>query len=38
MTCRSSRPLYEYNADSELTRVIYPEGNSVEYVYDDANP
>ena len=30
--------LYEYNADSELTRVIYPEGNSVEYVYDDANP
>jgi RHS repeat-associated protein len=29
---------YEYNRDSELTRMIFPEGNSVEYVYDSQNP
>jgi YD repeat-containing protein len=29
---------YEYNKDGELTKVIYPEGNTVEYVYDDTNP
>ncbi|MBI3949729.1 MAG: Ig-like domain-containing protein [Acidobacteria bacterium] len=28
---------YEYNKDGELIRMIYPEGNSVEYVYDDRN-
>ncbi|MBI4470495.1 MAG: RHS repeat protein [Acidobacteria bacterium] len=28
---------YEYNRDGELLRVIYPEGNSVEYVYDASN-
>lgn len=29
---------YEYNRDGELVRVTYPEGNSVEYVYDSSNP
>jgi RHS repeat-associated protein len=29
---------YEYNADGKVTRVIYPQGNSVEYVYDSSNP
>lgn len=29
---------YEYNRDGELLRMIYPEGNSVEYVYDSQNP
>lgn len=29
---------YEYNLDGQMTRMIYPEGNSVEYVYDDQNP
>jgi RHS repeat-associated protein len=28
---------YEYNKDGEMARVVYPEGNSVEYVYDDRN-
>jgi len=28
---------YEYNRDGEVTRIIYPEGNSVEYVYDSQN-
>lgn len=28
---------YEYNKDGEMVRMIYPEGNSVEYVYDDQN-
>lgn len=28
----------EYNDDGELLRTTYPEGNSVEYEYDDANP
>ncbi|HXF05615.1 MAG TPA: DUF6531 domain-containing protein, partial [Blastocatellia bacterium] len=28
---------YEYNRDGELLRQIHPEGNSVEYVYDDRN-
>jgi YD repeat-containing protein len=25
---------YEYNADGEMLRMVHPEGNSVEYVYD----
>jgi|GEM_PF-1972828 len=29
---------YEYNADGELTRVVYPEGNSLVQVYDSSNP
>ncbi len=29
--------LYEYNQDGEMVRVINPEGNSIEYVFDDAN-
>jgi len=29
---------YEYNKDGEMVRTIYPEGNSVEYGYDDQNP
>jgi RHS repeat-associated protein len=29
---------YQYNKDGELLRMIYPEGNSVEYVYDAGNP
>jgi RHS repeat-associated protein len=29
---------YEYNRDGEMTRMIYSEGNSVEYVYDSQNP
>jgi RHS repeat-associated protein len=29
---------YEYNDKGELTRQIYPEGNSVEYIYDESNP
>jgi RHS repeat-associated protein len=29
---------YEYNADSELLKEVLPEGNSVEEVYDSANP
>ena len=29
---------YEYNAEGELIRQTYPEGNLVEYVYDEANP
>ncbi|MBI4470144.1 MAG: hypothetical protein HY650_12565, partial [Acidobacteria bacterium] len=28
---------YEYNPDGEMTRMIHPEGNSVEYVYDAGN-
>jgi RHS repeat-associated protein len=28
---------YEYNRDGELLRMIYPEGNSVEYIYDTNN-
>jgi RHS repeat-associated protein len=28
---------YEYNKDGELMRMIWPEGNSVEYGYDDRN-
>ncbi len=28
---------YEYNQDGELMRMIYPEGNSVEYEYDEGN-
>jgi RHS repeat-associated protein len=28
---------YEYNKDGEMTRMILPEGNSVEYGYDDRN-
>lgn len=29
---------YEYNADGQVTRVVYPEGNSVAYTYDQSNP
>src|SRR5439155_27173851 len=29
---------YEYNADGLLVRQTYPEGNSVEYVYNSSNP
>jgi RHS repeat-associated protein len=29
---------YEYSRDGELTRMVRPEGNSVEYVYDAQNP
>jgi RHS repeat-associated protein len=29
---------YEYNKDGEMIRMIFPEGNSIEYVYDDRNP
>lgn len=29
---------YEYNKDGEMTRMILPEGNSVESVYDEGNP
>ncbi len=28
---------YEYNADGQLTRMIDPQGNSVEYTYDVSN-
>jgi RHS repeat-associated protein len=28
---------YEYNKDGELTRMIDPEGNAVEYAYDERN-
>jgi RHS repeat-associated protein len=28
---------YEYNKEGELLRMIYPEGNSVEYIYDASN-
>jgi len=28
----------EHNADCELTRLIFPEGNSIERVFDQANP
>jgi YD repeat-containing protein len=28
---------FEYNRDGETTRVVYPEGNSIEYSYDDQN-
>jgi RHS repeat-associated protein len=27
----------EYNKDGELTKITYPEGNTIEYVYDDKN-
>jgi len=30
---------YEYNIDNQITRISYPEGNSIEYVYEaDTNP
>jgi YD repeat-containing protein len=29
---------YEYNKEGELLRQINPQGNTVEYVYDDRNP
>jgi RHS repeat-associated protein len=29
---------YEYNQDGKLLRAILPQGNSVEYAYDDRNP
>ncbi len=29
---------YEYNKDGEMTRMILPEGNSVESIYDELNP
>jgi YD repeat-containing protein len=29
---------YEYNAEGEMTRMIYPETNSMVYAYDTANP
>jgi RHS repeat-associated protein len=29
---------YEYNKDGEMTRMILPEGNSVESSYDELNP
>jgi RHS repeat-associated protein len=29
---------YEYNQDGEMMRIIRPEGNSVEFAYDDRNP
>jgi RHS repeat-associated protein len=29
---------YEYNKDGEMIRMIFPEGNSSEYVYDGRNP
>ena len=29
---------HEYNQDGELTRIVFPEGNTVDYVYDEANP
>jgi RHS repeat-associated protein len=28
---------YDYNKDGEMTRMIMPEGNSVEYVYDETS-
>jgi YD repeat-containing protein len=28
---------YEYNSEGEVTRIIYPEGSSTEYVYDSRN-
>jgi RHS repeat-associated protein len=30
--------LYEYNSNGEMTKMISPEGNFVEYVYDEGNP
>ena len=30
--------LYEYNQDGQRLKVIYPEGNSVDRVFDDTNP
>lgn len=29
---------YDYNAEGEIARVRHPEGNSIEYTYDHANP
>ena len=29
---------YEYNQEGELLRQVFPEGNSVEYIYDLTNP
>ncbi|MBI1742219.1 hypothetical protein HYR54_04035 [Candidatus Acetothermia bacterium] len=29
---------YEYNKDGQVIKVLEPEGNSIEYVYDDKNP
>ncbi len=29
---------YEYNIDSLLTRVVYPNGNDEQFTYDSANP
>jgi len=29
---------YGYNKEGEMTRMIKPEGNTVEYVYDSLNP
>ncbi len=29
---------YEYNKDGEMVRMTFPEGNSVEYVYDEQSP
>ncbi|HKQ04702.1 MAG TPA: RHS repeat-associated core domain-containing protein [Blastocatellia bacterium] len=29
---------YEYNQDGEMTRMVRPEGNAVENVYDEHNP
>ena len=29
---------FEYNQDGEMVRINYPEGNSIDYVLDAANP
>jgi RHS repeat-associated protein len=29
---------YEYNKDGQMTRLINPEGNSVDFAYDERNP
>jgi RHS repeat-associated protein len=29
---------YEYNKDGEMTRMVLPLGNRVDYVYDEGNP
>ena len=30
--------MHEYNDDGQRTRTVFPEGNSVQYLYDDLNP
>ena len=29
---------FEYNQDGKMVEIIYPEGNSIEYLFDEINP